>query len=80
MVLDVIRLLILASQRENIKHVTVSVAVPVADFLNNRKRHELARIEDEGQMTIEIVGVEHVSPEHLAVTCKDADHREVRFP
>jgi len=80
MVLDVIRLLILASQRENIKHVAVSVAVPVADFLNNRKRHELARIEDEGQMTIEIVGVEHVSPEHLAVTCKDADHREVRFP
>lgn len=80
MVLDVIRLLILASQRENIRHVTVTVAVPVADFLNNRKRHELARIEDEGRMSVEIVGAEHVSPEHLAVACKDADHREVRFP
>lgn len=80
MVLDVIRLLILASQRENIRYVTVTVALPVAEFLNNRKRHELARLEDEGKMTVEIVGAEHVSPEHLTVVCKDADQREVRFP
>ena len=80
MAIDVVRMLILASQRPAIAQVTLTVAEDVADYLNNRKRIELARLEQEGGMTVQIVGVEAVAPEYLVVECHDADGREVKFP
>ncbi|MEN6458718.1 MAG: Rne/Rng family ribonuclease [Thermoguttaceae bacterium] len=80
MAIDVVRLLILASQRENISRVTITVAEPVADYLNNRKRHELARLEEDGKMSLQIIGVEDVAPEHLVIQCRDSEDREVKFP
>ena len=58
MAIDVVRLLILASQRPAVARVTITVAEDVADYLNNRKRSELARLEQEGDMTVQVVGVE----------------------
>ncbi len=80
MAIDVVRMLILASQREPIVKVTLRVSDEVADFLNNRKRHELARLEEEGEMSIQVVGVEGAAPEHLVIECRDAESREVKFP
>jgi ribonuclease E len=80
MAIDVVRLLILASQRPSIARVAITVAEEVADYLNNRKRHELARLEEEGEISIQIIGKEGVVPEHLLVECRDSDDREVRFP
>lgn len=80
MAIDVVRLLILASQREAIRRVTISVAEDVADYLNNRKRLELSRLEQEGQMTVQVIGVEEVAPEYLLIECRDAEQREVKFP
>ncbi len=80
MAIDVIRLLILASQRPTISRVTITVAEAVADYLNNRKRHELARLEKEGEMSVQIIGAEDVAPEYLTIVCHDGDEREVRFP
>jgi ribonuclease E len=80
MAIDVVRLLILASQRPGIARVNVTVAEEVADYLNNRKRHELARLEEDGKMAVQIIGAEGVAPEHLIVQCRDADDREVKFP
>jgi ribonuclease E len=80
MAIDVVRLLILASQRPQISRVTVTVAENVADYLNNRKRHELARLEQDGKISVQIVGVEGVGPEHLAVECHDSNQRELKFP
>lgn len=80
MAIDVVRLLILASQRSSIARVTITVAEEVADYLNNRKRHELARLEEDGEIAIQVVGKEGVAPEHLAMECRDKDDREVRFP
>ncbi len=80
MSIDVVRLLILASQRPNIHRVIITVAEDVADYLNNRKRIELARLEQEGEMTMQILGAKGVAPEHLVIECRDADGREVRFP
>ncbi len=51
----------------------------VATHLNNRKRRELARLEDEGKMVVQIVGTKGVSPEHLAIECRDVEGREVRL-
>jgi ribonuclease E len=80
MAIDVVRLLILASQRPGIARVAVTVAEDVADYLNNRKRHELARLEEDGHMAVQIIGVEGVAPEHLIIQCRDGDDREVKFP
>lgn len=79
MAIDVVRLLIVASQRPAIVRVTVTVAEDVADYLNNRKRHEISRLEQEGQMVVQIVGAEGVAPESLVVGCYDKDDREVKF-
>ncbi len=80
MAIEVVRLLILAAQRPAISRVKITVAEDVADYLNNRKRHELARLEEEGKMALQVVGVESAAPEHLVVECRDADDREVKFP
>lgn len=80
MAIDAVRLLILASQRPAVSHIAVTVTEEVADYLNNRKRHELARLEEEGKMTVQIIGVKGVAPEHLVVQCRDNDDREVKFP
>jgi len=79
MAIDVVRLLMLASQRPETTLVDVAVAEEVAHYLNNRKRHELTRLEDAGQMTIQITGLKGVSPEHLAVSCRDAEGSEIKL-
>ncbi len=78
--LEVVRLLILAGQRPPIVRIVVNVADDVAGYLNNNKRHELARLETEGGMKVQIAGHKGVPPEHLVVECFDAEGREVRFP
>ncbi len=80
MAIEVVRLLILATQREGVARVTVIVADEVATFLNNKKRRELAKLEDEGSVIIQILGRENISPEHLVFECLDANGREVKFP
>ena len=79
MCLEVVRILILASQRPEIAQISVTVADDVATHLNNKKRRELARLEDEGKMVVHIVGAKGVSPEHLTIECRDKDSREVKF-
>ncbi|MBN2293767.1 MAG: Rne/Rng family ribonuclease [Pirellulales bacterium] len=80
MSIEVIRLIMLASHDPQISKVTITVADEVASYLSNKKRRELARLEDEGKMTLQILGDKGVSPEHLKVVCRDADNREVKFP
>ena len=80
MAIEVVRLLILTSQRPEITSVTVTVAEEVANYLNNKKRRELARLEDEGGVTVQILEARGVSPEHLTIRCRDAEQREVRIP
>lgn len=79
MAIEVIRTLMLASQDESIVQVKVTVADEVAVDLSNRKRRELARLEDEGNMSVQILVAKGVTPEHLDVHCFDASGREVAF-
>jgi ribonuclease E len=79
MAIEVVRLLILASHQEDVAKITVTVADDVATYLNNRKRRELSRIEDDGDISIQIFGREDASPEHLTLECEDATGREVKF-
>ena len=81
MAIDVMRLLALATHREEIRRIAVSVHPTVAAYLSNRKRKEIARLESECNMTIQI-GFDPSSPaEHLKLECFDANGNEVRmFP
>ncbi|HOM18605.1 MAG TPA: ribonuclease E/G, partial [Thermoguttaceae bacterium] len=75
--LEAIRRLLAAACEGKIASIKVHVAEDVASYLNNKKRRELARIEEEGRLSILVLGHNNVSPEHLVLECRDAVGREV---
>ncbi len=79
MSIEVVRMLALASQDERVKRITVRVNDEVASYLNNRKRRELMRFEEEGNITIQILGSEALYPEHLELDCRDAGGEQVKL-
>ncbi len=79
MAIDVVRLLALATHREEIRKIAISVNPKVASYLNNRKRKEVVRMELECNMTIQIGIVEDAPAEHLTIECFDADGNVVRL-
>lgn len=70
--LEVIRTLLAAAQTPGVEVVTVRVKQSVAHFLNNQKRKELSRIEEEGSLTVRIHGSENVFPEFFEIECLDS--------
>ena len=79
MAIEAVRLLILASHTEDVARVTIAVADDVATYLNNKKRRELSRLEDEAGIQVQVFGREGVSPEHLTLECHDTQGREIRI-
>jgi ribonuclease E len=79
MSIDVMRLLALASHRDDIRKVNVTVCQAVASYLNNRKRRDIARIESEANMAIAIRGEEDAPAEHLQIECFDGNNMEIRL-
>lgn len=78
MSIEVIRVLMLASQQEDVSLVTVRVNDEVAAYLNNKKRKELTIVED-GGLTVEILGSEGLFPEHLEMECANANGNKVEL-
>jgi len=79
MAIEVVRALMLASQLPYVKAITIRVHSEVATYLNNRKRKEISRLEDEGAFTVLILGSEGLFPEHLTIECRDGDGREIKL-
>jgi ribonuclease E len=79
MAIDVMRLLALATHRDEIRRIAIAVSPGVAAYLNNRKRKELARMELDCSMTIQISSAEDGPAEHLSIECFDANGNEVRL-
>ncbi|WP_425396592.1 Rne/Rng family ribonuclease [Aeoliella sp.] len=77
MAIEVVRKLMMATQGERVQKVTVTVEEEVAAYLNNRKRRELAKLEDENEMIVYVNGREGISPEHLEIVCEDEAGRVV---
>ncbi|MGD9644261.1 MAG: ribonuclease E/G [Pirellulales bacterium] len=80
MAIEVIRLLMLATHRAGATKIVVTVADDVAGYLNNKKRRELTRLEDENNIVIQVFGREGASPEYLVIECEDANGRLSKFP
>jgi ribonuclease E len=79
MAIDVMRLLALATHRDEIRRVVISVGPAVAAYLANRKRRQIARIETDCNMTVQIGFEENAAAEHLQIECYDAGGNEVRL-
>jgi len=79
MALDVFRALELAAQKPGIAKVRVTLADDVVDYLNNRKRLELATIEREGNVEIVIRAQPDVWPEHMEIECFDSGNKPIPF-
>ena len=77
MSIEVIRKLMLVHDKQQVARLTVRVNDEVAAYLNNKKRRELASLEDAGDVTIQVLGSEGKFPEFLQITCFDSDEREV---
>ncbi|HEX6963545.1 MAG TPA: Rne/Rng family ribonuclease [Lacipirellula sp.] len=78
MAIEVIRKLIMCAQHANVARVAVTVEEEVASYINNRKRRELTKMEDEHNVQVLVIGREDLSPEFLKFECEDASGREVR--
>jgi ribonuclease E len=78
--IEVMRLLQLAAHRPAIHHVSITVAEEVASYLLNKKRKEIARLEEAGSIQAIITGKATVSPELLEFICYDNNNNELKFP
>ena len=79
MSIDVMRLVQLAAHREVIQRIEVRVQDEVANYLLNRKRAELTRVEADSGKSVQIRGVAVAAPEFLEFLCYDANSHEVKF-
>ena len=79
MAIEVLRTLMVATQRDGVDRVTVRVNDQVAAYLNNRKRKEISELEVHGDISIQVLGKEELFPEHLEVECRDANGRDIPF-
>ncbi|MFP6613569.1 MAG: Rne/Rng family ribonuclease [Pirellulales bacterium] len=78
MAIDIVRILLLATQETAVKTVGIQVAEEVATYLNNKKRREISKLEEAVDISVQIVGREGFLPEQFEISCKDANGREVR--
>jgi ribonuclease E len=79
MAIDVIRLLALATHRDEIRRIVISVNPNVATYLSNRKRKEITRFETECNLSIQIGFEQNAPAERLKIECYDANGNEVRL-
>src|SRR5262249_21247464 len=78
MSIDVMRMIQLAAHRPNIARVQIKVADEVANYLLNKKRKEIARLEESGEIQVAITGVLGASPETLDFLCYDNNNNEIK--
>src|SRR5262249_54069629 len=79
MSIDVMRMLQLAGDKPNVTRIQIRVHDDVANYLQNRKRKEISRLEDSGGIQVAVLGVPAVSPEFLEFFYYDNNNNEMRF-
>jgi ribonuclease E len=75
--IEVMRLVMSAAAHEQVSRMLIEVHDRVGNYLNNRKRKDLIRIEDEHEVEIVIVTKSDVSFEHMTFRAEDSAGREV---
>lgn len=71
MAIEVFRILLLASQTPGAERIAIRVNENVAAYLNNRKRRDLMKIEEQSGLTLAILGSESQFPEQCTIEVRD---------
>jgi ribonuclease E len=79
MSIDVMRMLQLAAHNPSIHRIQIRVDEDVANYLLNKKRREISRLEEAGEIQVVIEGQSRSSPEYLEFVCYDNNNNEVKF-
>ena len=79
MAIEVMRLIQLASCREEVAKIELTVPFAVADFILNRARKALVQFEEQGQMTVTIRGAAVAAGDHVEMRCMDRSDNEIRL-
>jgi ribonuclease E len=79
MALDVFRKLMVPSQMPQVSRIVVHVEEEVASYLNNKKRREIAALEQSHNTEVQVVSGEGFAAEFLKIECFDLNGREVKF-
>jgi len=79
MSIEVMRLMQLAAHREYISRLDVRVQDEVAHYLLNRKRQDIARLEESSGKLIQVRGQANVAPEFMEFMSYDNNGNEVKF-
>ncbi len=78
--IEVMRLVQLAAHRAPaIASIQVAVHMDVAHYLLNKRRKEIAGLEERGKLEIQVTGQLGVSPDTLSIRCFDHNGNEVRL-
>jgi ribonuclease E len=80
MAIEIMRVLMLASHQANVSKITVKCHNDVAAYLNNKKRKDLIRLEDDASISLQILGVDNSYAEYLAIECRDKDDKLIPLP
>jgi ribonuclease E len=80
MSIEVMRMLLLAAHRENVRRIHVHVQEDVAAYLSNRKRKEVAHLEEVTGTQVMVTAAAGVPPEFLEFACYDNNNNEVKSP
>jgi ribonuclease E len=78
MSIDVMRMLQLAAHRSNVHRIQIRVAEDVANYLLNKKRKEVAHLEENSDIQIQVTGLPGVAPETLEFLCFDKNNTELK--
>jgi ribonuclease E len=79
MSIEVMRLLQLAAHRDTLYRIEARVHEDVAFYLLNRKRAEIARLEEASSKQFFVQGKSGVAPEFMELLCYDNNNNEVKF-
>lgn len=79
MSIDVMRMLQRAAHRERVSRIQIRVAEDVANYLQNKKRKDISRLEESGNIQIHIIGVAGAPPETLDFECYDNNNNEIKL-
>jgi ribonuclease E len=78
MSIDVMRMIQLAAHKANVHRIQIRTAQEVSNYLLNKKRKEIAHLEEAGQLSVHIEGLIGVAPEMLEFTCRDNRDNEIK--
>jgi ribonuclease E len=78
MSIDVMRMIQLAAHKANIHKITIRTSQDVANYLLNKKRKEITRLEESGNLSVHFEGQAGASPEMLDFVCLDDRDNEVK--